>query len=78
MLGSRPRRDKAMLAWAKEKSKKEGLKIKWVKADCRNFKLGRKFNLIYMPFNSMQHLHDRISIERMFNCVKKHLAKNKI
>ena len=64
----------ALLAHAKEKSKKEGLKIKWVKADCRNFKLGRKFDLIYMPFNSMQHLHDRVSIERMFSCVKKHLS----
>ncbi len=65
----------AMLARAKEKGKKEGLKIKWVKADCRNFKLGCKFNLIYMPFNSMQHLHDRISIEKMFSCVKRHLAE---
>ena len=65
----------ALLAHAKEKSKKEGLKIKWVKADCRNFKLGRKFDLIYMPFNSMQHLHDRVSIEKMFSCVKKHLTE---
>lgn len=65
----------AMLKRAREKSKKEGVKIKWLKADCRNFKLGRKFDLIYMPFNSMQHLHDRVSIEKMFSCVKKHLSK---
>ena len=51
---------KSMLARAKEKSKGEGLKIGWIKADCRNFKLGRKFNFIYMPCNSMQHIHDRV------------------
>jgi ubiquinone/menaquinone biosynthesis C-methylase UbiE len=64
----------AMLARAREKSKKEGLDIRWIKADCRNFNIGQKFNLIYMPFNSMQHLHDRVSIEKMFSCVKKHLS----
>jgi 2-polyprenyl-3-methyl-5-hydroxy-6-metoxy-1,4-benzoquinol methylase len=63
-----------MLSEAKKKSDQENLKIEWVHADCRDFNLNKKFKLIFIPFNSMQHLHDLRSIESFFSNVKKHLA----
>lgn len=62
-----------MLSHAKRKSAVKGVDVEWVKADCRDFKLDRKFNLIFFPFNSIAHLHDLESIESCFSCVKMHL-----
>lgn len=67
-----------MLKQAKSKADSENLKIAWIKADCRNFDLNKKFKLIYIPFNSMQHLHDTNSIESFLNCVKRHLDSDGI
>lgn len=64
----------AMLARGREKAAQAGAKLEWVQADIRHFELGKKFNLIFLPFNSMQHLHDRPSLESLFACVRKHLA----
>ena len=62
-----------MLSHAKMKAKMKGLNIKWVKADARNFNLNSKFNLIFLPFNSIAHFHDLESIKSCFNSVKMHL-----
>ena len=64
---------KSMLDRAREKSKSENLDIEWIEADCREFALNKKFDLIIMPFNAMQHLFDRESIEGCLNCVKAHM-----
>ena len=48
----------SMLAHARTKAKALGVDIEFVEGDCRSFDLGRKFALIFMAFNSMQHLHD--------------------
>ena len=66
----------SMLSHAKKKAQEKGLNIKWVEADCRNFKLNSKFNLILFPFNSIAHLHDLESIKSCLSRVKMHL-KNK-
>ncbi len=63
-----------MLSDARKKAESKGIKIQWVKADCRNFYLNRKFNYIFFPFNSILHLHDLESYEACFSCVKKHLT----
>jgi ubiquinone/menaquinone biosynthesis C-methylase UbiE len=63
-----------MLSVAKNKAKSEKVKIEWVKADCRNFHLNRKFNYIFFPFNSILHLHDVESYEACFSCVKRFLT----
>ncbi len=60
-----------MLAHARKKSKR--LNITWVKGDCRDFDLGRKFKTIIFPFNALAHLHDRESIEACFSCVRRHM-----
>jgi SAM-dependent methyltransferase len=69
---------KAMLATAKKKAAKKSVGIRWVEGDCRSFSLGMKFDLIFMAYNSLHHIHTRESAEALFACVKKHLtAKGK-
>lgn len=63
-----------MLAQAREKARNEGLKVRFVLADARKFSLRRKFGLVFIAFSSMQHLHDRASLESFFGCVRRHLA----
>lgn len=63
-----------MLSQSKIKANIKKVRIEWVEADCRNFKLKKKFNFIFLPFNSIAHLHNLKSIEACFYCVKKHLA----
>jgi SAM-dependent methyltransferase len=65
----------SMLKHARAKASAAGVQIEWVEGDCRNFELGRKFALIFLPFNSMQHLHDHSSLEALFRCVRAHLAE---
>src|SRR5882672_21378 len=65
----------SMLAYARTKASDAavGGNIAWVETDCRKFELGRKFALIFMPFNSMQHLHDHASLTALFGNVRNHL-----
>ena len=65
----------SMLAHARTKAEAAGLKIEFVEGDCRVFELGRKFALVFMAFNSMQHLHDYESLAALFRNVRKHLAE---
>jgi len=62
-----------MLSQAKRKAAIKGINVGWIKADCRNFKLNKKFNLIFFPFNSIAHLQDLESTKSCFSCVKMHL-----
>jgi len=65
----------SMLSHARAKAEAANVRVEWVEADCRNFELGRKFALIFLPFNSMQHLHEHSSLEALFRCVRTHLAE---
>ena len=65
----------SMLAHARTKSEAASAKIEFVEGDCRTFELGRKFSLIFMAFNSMQHMHDYASQAALFASVRKHLAE---
>jgi len=64
----------SMLAHARTKAETARTEIEFVEGDCRSFDLGRKFTLILMAFNSMQHLHDYSSLSGLFASVHKHLA----
>jgi SAM-dependent methyltransferase len=66
----------SMLAHARTKAEAAGVAIEFVEGDCRSFDLGRKFRLIFMAFNSMQHLHDCASLAALFANVRKHLAED--
>ena len=63
-----------MLARARAKAAAAGVKIDFKRGDARNFHLGRKFKLIFMAFNSLQHLGRRPELEGLFRSVKAHLA----
>lgn len=65
----------SMLAHARTKADAAGVKIDFVESDCRSFDLGRKFELIFMAFNSVQHMHDYASQAALFANVRKHLAE---
>ena len=63
-----------MLSRAREKAAEAGVGAVFIRADIRSFALKKKFSLVFIPFNSMQHLHDRVSLERFFSRVRAHLA----
>jgi SAM-dependent methyltransferase len=65
----------SMLAHARTKAKAADVEISFLEGDCRDFELGRKFALIFMAFNSMQHLHDHASLAALFANVRKHLVE---
>ncbi len=62
-----------MLKEARRKSEAEGLKVRWVEGDMRQFELGQKFALIILAANTICHLLDLTSIESCFRCVRQHL-----
>jgi SAM-dependent methyltransferase len=67
-------RSPSMLAHLRMKAKAAGVRIPLTEADVRDFDLGRKFSLIFIGFNSMQHLYDYASQAALFANVRKHLS----
>ena len=65
-----------MLKVAHEKAGRENLTCTFILGDCRNLSIPRKSNLIFIPFNSIAHIHDRRSFGAMCDSVKKHLTKD--
>ena len=63
-----------MLQLAKSKAFKEGVNIRVIQDDMRRFDLGEKFKFIFIPAQSLSHLHTREDIEDCFSCVRQHLA----
>ncbi|MCM2267751.1 MAG: class I SAM-dependent methyltransferase [Elusimicrobiales bacterium] len=64
----------AMLARARAKAAAAGLELPLLRGDARKFRLAGKFKLIFMAFNSLQHLGRREELEGLFRSVKAHLA----
>jgi SAM-dependent methyltransferase len=62
-----------MLDRAQGKAREAGVSVRWVHADCRKFRLDRRFGFVFFPFNSIAHLHDRASIDACLTCVREHL-----
>jgi len=65
---------KDMLDLAKLKASKAELNIRFVQGDMRSFDLGEMFKFIFIPAQSLSHLHTREEIENCFACVRRHLA----
>lgn len=63
-----------MLARARAKAGEAGVKIPFIKGDARKFRLAGKFKLVFIAFNSMQHIARREDLEGLFACVKRCLA----
>lgn len=62
----------SMLEQAKEKASEAGLVINFIEADIRTINLQEKFDLIFIPFNSIHHLYKNGDL---FNVVKNHLKE---
>ena len=69
---------KSMLEGAKEKARKRGLDIEFISGDMRDFDLGRKFSMIFIPFNSLQNTYTIEDVSRVFSTVAKHLTDDGI
>jgi len=63
----------SMLSEARRKAVERKVQIEWVEADCRSFRLNRKFKLILFPFTTIALLHDLESVEACLACVSNHL-----
>ena len=68
----------SMLEQAKVKATKEGLEIEFIEADIRTLELSEKYDLIFIPFNSIHHLYHNEDLFKAFNTVKKHLKEGGI
>ncbi len=65
---------KELLAILRRKCRSEGVKATAVRADMVKFSLGKKFPLIFIPFQSLQELTSPEDHLACFRCVQKHLA----
>jgi ubiquinone/menaquinone biosynthesis C-methylase UbiE len=63
-----------MLNLAKLKASISGVSIRFIQGDIRSFHVGEKFKFIFIPAQSLSHLHTRAEIEDCFACVRRHLA----
>ena len=68
----------SMLKQAKVKASEEGLVIEFIEADIRTLDLPEKYDLIFIPFNSIHHLYKNDDLFQAFNAVKKHLKEGGI
>lgn len=63
----------SMLNQAKIKAAEAGLEISFIEADIRTLNLQEKYDLIFIPFNSIHHLYKNEDLFKAFNVVKNHL-----
>lgn len=65
-----------MLNMAELKAAENGVNVRFMQGDIRNFDLGQNFRFIFVAAQSLSHLHIREEIEKCFACVRRHLAKD--
>jgi SAM-dependent methyltransferase len=66
----------SMLDEGRRKAAAAAADITWVEGDCRDFDLGRAFSLIFIPYNSMNHLETLGDLEACFRCARNHMGEN--
>lgn len=64
-----------MLARAREKAAARGVDLPLIQGDMRCFDLGRRYRIIFIPFNSLNHIHHWRDIIACFACVRRHLEE---
>ena len=66
--------EESMLALAREKAAQKGANIDWVQGDVRDFDLGKQFDAVLFPVNSIGHMLDNRGMEACLACVRRHLT----
>ena len=65
----------SMLERAKVKASEAGLGINFIEADIRTLNLQEKFDLIFIPFNSIHHLYKNEDLFKALKVVQNHLKE---
>ena len=65
----------SMLEQAKVKASKGGLEVEFIQSDIRTLDLGKKYDLIFIPFNSIHHLYKTEDLFKSLTVVKRHLKE---
>lgn len=65
----------SMLRQAKIKAAEAGLEINFIDADIRTLNIKEKFDLIFIPFNSIHHLYKNEDLFETLEGIKKHLKQ---
>ncbi|MBD0851969.1 class I SAM-dependent methyltransferase [Maribacter arenosus] len=65
----------SMLEQARAKASEGGLEVEFIEADIRTLDLPEKYDLVFIPFNSIHHLYKNEDLFKALNVVKKHLKK---
>ena len=65
----------SMLEQAKSKATEARLEINFIEADIRTLDLQEKFDLIFIPFNSIHHLYRNEDLFKALACIKNHLKE---
>lgn len=65
-----------MLELAEMKASERGVRVPFILGDARNFDLGKKYGFIYIPAQSLSHLHTLYDIAGCFAHVRQHLAED--
>jgi SAM-dependent methyltransferase len=65
----------SMLEKAKAKASERGLEVEFIEADIRTLDLPEKYDLIFIPFNSIHHLYKNEDLFKAFSVVKNHLQE---
>jgi SAM-dependent methyltransferase len=64
-----------MLDLAKIKASEAQADVHFLQGDMRSFDLGEKFRFIFIPAQSLSHLHTRQEMEDCFSCIRHHLVE---
>ena len=65
----------SMLERARAKAAQEGLNVSFIQADIRVLDLSKKYDLIFIPFNSIHHLYQNDDLAKTLQVVKDHLQE---
>ncbi len=63
----------AMLERARTRSEREGVNVRWLEGDMREFDLNKQFPLIIAPFNALMHLYTLEDQDRALERIRAHL-----